>query len=328
MTVITKPSWLNFSYTAGAKTATLSGTPGNSDNGAGSVDISITDNTATIHHTYTLTVVAVNDAPVITAQEVLSMDEDETITLLKSNFTITDVDNIPSDLTLKIMAGNNYTFSGSVVTPTANFSGELSVNVVVSDLNDDSEEFEATITVNPVNDAPVVTSEPDLTVYAGNLYAYVFTATDPDDATLTRSVVQKPDWLAFSESTGVLTGTPTEADKGQHLVILRVTDGKEEVDQDFIITVDGPEGLSDLEAAGIRVYPVPARDYLDIRFESLSESTQLEVIGANGGIVRQATVPARMENYRLDLNGVENGTYYLHIKNTTINNIGRIVIVK
>jgi hypothetical protein len=238
------------------------------------------------------------------------------------------VDNIPSDLTLKIMAGNNYTFSGSVVTPTANFSGELSVNVVVSDLNDDSEEFEATITVNPVNDAPVVTSEPDLTVYAGNLYAYVFTATDPDDATLTRSVVQKPDWLAFSESTGVLTGTPTEADKGQHLVILRVTDGKEEVDQDFIITVDGPEGLSDLEAAGIRVYPVPARDYLDIRFESLSESTQLEVIGANGGIVRQATVPARMENYRLDLNGVENGTYYLHIKNTTINNIGRIVIVK
>ncbi len=328
MTAVSKPSWLTFTHAAGAKTATLTGTPLAVNIGASTVDISITDGHATIHHTYTLTVVAVNDRPVITAQVSLSTNEDVAITLQKAQFTITDEDNPLTDLTLKVLSGINYTATGTTVTPAANFNGQLTVNVVASDLSSDSQPFQAAITITAVNDPPVVNSTPVTDAYTGNLYAYIFTATDADDATLTKSVVTKPDWLLFSASTGVLTGTPALTDKGQHLVILRVSDGKAEIDQDFVITVDGPEGLNDLEAAGIRIYPVPARDYLDIQFGTLLEATQLEVISSTGSVIRKAIVPANSLTYTLDLKGMDNGTYYLHISNNTINNIGRVVIIK
>ena len=109
MTVVSKPSWLIFTHAANARSATLTGTPGNADVGSSSVDISITDGHATIHETYTLEVIAVNDAPVISAQAALSTNEDVAITLQKANFTITDEDNPLTDISLKVQAGTNYT---------------------------------------------------------------------------------------------------------------------------------------------------------------------------------------------------------------------------
>jgi hypothetical protein len=328
MIVISKPSWLTFTHAANARTATLTGTPGNANIGSSTVDISITDGHATIHETYTLEVIAVNDAPVITAQSALTTNEDVAITLQKANFTITDEDNPLTDISLKVQAGTNYTYVGNTVTPAANFNGPLTVNLIASDPGKDSQPFQALVTVNPVNDAPVVSNPPDLNVQTGKLYAYIFSATDVDDATLTKSVIQKPDWLAFSASTGVLTGTPKTADIGQALVILRVSDGKIDVDYDFVIVVDAASSLNDLEAAGIKIYPVPANEYLDIQFEKLTGLTSLEVINSNGSVVSKVMIPANSSDYRLSLTGIETGAYYLHIKNNTINNIGRFVIVK
>jgi hypothetical protein len=328
MTVISKPSWLIFTHAANARTATLTGTPGNADVGSNSVDISITDGHATIHETYTLEVVAVNDPPVISAQSALSMNEDASLTLQKANFTITDEDNQLSEVSLKVQSGANYTFVGNTITPAANFNGQLTVNVIASDPGKDSQPFQAAVTVIAVNDPPVVITTPDLNIRAGNLYAYIFTATDVDDATLTKSVIQKPDWLQFSASSGVLSGTPKAADVGQALVILRVSDGKADVDFDFVIVVDAASGLNDLESAGIRIYPVPAREYLDLRFEKLTDITSVEVINSNGSVVSKVVIQANSSGYRLDLNGIETGTYYLHIRNNTINNMGRFVIVK
>ncbi len=184
------------------------------------------------------------------------------------------------------------------------------------------------IAVNPVNDPPVVSTTPDLNIKAGNLYAYIFSATDVDDETLVKSVVQKPDWLLFSPSTGVLSGTPQAKDIGQALVILRVSDGKADNDFDFVIVVDAASGLNDLEAAGIRIYPVPAKDYLDMQFVKTGESSQLEIINSNGNVVAREVIPAGVSSYRVNLNGIEAGTYYLRVSNNLSNNIGRFVIVK
>jgi hypothetical protein len=328
MTVVSKPAWLTFTHAANARTATLTGTPGNADVGSNSVDISITDGKATIHETYTLEVVAVNDAPVISAQSVLSTNEDAAITLQKANFTISDEDNPLTDISLKVQAGSNYTFVGNTVTPAANFNGQLTVNVIASDPTRDSQAFQTAITVNPVNDPPVVSTSPDLNIKAGNLYAYIFSATDVDDATLTKSVVQKPDWLQFSASSGVLSGTPQAVNVGQALVILRVSDGKADVDFDFVIVVDAASSLNDLEAAGIKIYPVPAKEYLDIHFEKLTDLTSLEIINSNGSVISKVMIQANNSSYRLSLDGIETGTYYLHISNNKMNNIGRFVIVK
>ncbi len=330
MTVNSKPSWLAFDYVDGTKTATLSGTPTNSDVGSSTIDISINDGTATVPYTYQLVVAPVNDAPVISAQIALSTDEDVPITLQKSDFTITDVDNPASDITLSVKPGEHYTANGLVVTPEANFNGQLTVIVVASDLSLASADFATAITVNPVNDPPVVTSTtPDLVAHVGELYAYVFTAEDADaNTTLTKSAIQIPGWLAFSPSTGVLTGTPAFNNEGQTLIILRVSDGIVDVDYNFIIDVQNLSGLTNLESAGISIYPVPAKDFLTIQFERLAEETRLEVISTGGQIIKQVTIPANQTNFELDLNGVNSGTYLLHLKNSTLNNIGRFSVAK
>ncbi len=89
----TLPSWLSLSWTDGARTATISGTPGHSDTGSNSVDISISDGTVTIHDVFVINVIAAAQAPVITGQDPLNMNEDGSITITKSDLTITDSDN-------------------------------------------------------------------------------------------------------------------------------------------------------------------------------------------------------------------------------------------
>ncbi len=97
-----------------------------------------------------------NIAPVITAANSLTMIEDETINIQLSALTVEDVDNsFPTDFTLKIQSGDNYQFNGTVVTPAQDFSGSLSVSVRVNDGLTDSNSFDLTINVTPVNDVPI-----------------------------------------------------------------------------------------------------------------------------------------------------------------------------
>jgi len=74
------------------------------------------------------------------------------------------------------------------------------------------------------------------------LYSYNISATDPDDGdilSITSSI--KPDWLTLidnGDGTGYLSGTPTNADVGDHPVELVVTDSLDQTDtQYFIISV-------------------------------------------------------------------------------------------
>ena len=98
----------------------------------------------------------------------------------------------------------------------------------------------------PANTDPVITSTEVTAVDEDDTYSYTFTATDDDGDDLTLSAPTLPSWLGFTPATGVLTGTPTNADVGDHNVTLRVNDGTIDVDQDFTITVsntnDSPTG--------------------------------------------------------------------------------------
>ncbi|WP_220778171.1 putative Ig domain-containing protein, partial [Shewanella hafniensis] len=70
-------------------------------------------------------------------------------------------------------------------------------------------------------------------------YSYTFAASDTDVGdTLTLSAVTKPSWLSFNTTSGVLSGTPGNADVGAHPVLLRATDTDGlTADQSFSITV-------------------------------------------------------------------------------------------
>ena len=77
-----------------------------------------------------------------------------------------------------------------------------------------------------MNDAPEFTPAPPSTDEDAAV-EYQLTATDIDTdvvaETLTYEAVNKPDWMSVSSS-GVITGTPSNDDVGNHSVTVLVTD--------------------------------------------------------------------------------------------------------
>jgi hypothetical protein len=328
ITAATLPSWLSLSWTDGARTATISGTPGHADIGSNSVDISISDGTVTIHDAFNINVIEAAQAPVITGQNALSMIEDGTITIVKSDLTITDADNSIDQINISVLAGDNYSFNGNTVTPSANFNGQLLVNVKAYDNSEESLPYPVIVTVNPVNDFPVVTTEPDLSATAGVLYAYVLTAEDADQDELYFSVLAKPDWLNFTASTGLLAGVPGEGDVGEHQVLLQVSDGTVTIDKLFTIAVSFETGVTDIPKGHFVMYPIPANDVLHIQFNQLSEETQVEILTASGMVVASKSFPANIDNAELNVSHLGSGVYLCHVKNSSMNKIERFTIVK
>lgn len=98
---------------------------------------------------FTLKVKPVNDAPIIIGVNTnFETYKNEAITIELSDLNVNDVDNnYPDDFTLTILSGNNYTFEGSTLTPSEDFTGNLTVPLTVNDGTDDSEEYDITIEV-------------------------------------------------------------------------------------------------------------------------------------------------------------------------------------
>ena len=88
------------------------------------------------------------------------------------------------------------------------------------------------------NNKPIIESTPEDTAKVGIEYTYEIVATDPDaDDVLTYSLTEKPDGMIINETSGAVNWTPTEAQVGEHQVIIEVSDGEASVSQNFTITV-------------------------------------------------------------------------------------------
>lgn len=128
-----------------------------------------------------------NRKPKIVGQDALSTNEDESITILMSHVDVEDADDwfYPWGFTMTVYSGSNYSLQGHIVVPAPNFSGVLKVPVTVHDGQDESNKFDLQITVNPVNDTPVITGhaaisineDQSVTLQAGHL-----TVSDPDNS--------------------------------------------------------------------------------------------------------------------------------------------------
>lgn len=93
-------------------------------------------------------VIAVNDTPVIISADALTVVENNSIDIFLINLTVTDPDNIyPSDFTITLYDGDNYTYSNNSVTPNTDFTGFLHVPVSVNDGNVNSDQFTVIIDV-------------------------------------------------------------------------------------------------------------------------------------------------------------------------------------
>jgi hypothetical protein len=212
-------------------------TPASNYNGTLTVPVKVNDG-ALDSNTFdlTVTVSAVNDAPVITGQSALSTNEDTALTVLLSDLTVTDVDNTyPTGFTLTVLAGTNYTFTGNTITPASNFNGTLTVPVKVNDGAANSNSFDLTVTVNPVNDAPVITQGASVGVTMSadgspTPFSLTLNATDVDGDTITWSVVTPGavHGTASANGTGAskaITYTPGLHYVGMDSFVVQVSDG-------------------------------------------------------------------------------------------------------
>ena len=202
-------------------------------------DGALNSNTATRN----ITVTKVNDAPVIDSQNPVSTDEDVSFDVTLSDLNVTDVDNTyPTDFTITVKNGPNYSHSGNTVTPALNWNGTLKVAFDLSDgTNTVSDSLD--VTVNAVNDPPEFTSTPITDAYADQYYLYAFTVTDPDAGdVLTYTAVKKPTWATFNYNSQlnhyILTGTPDYTNIGSDSVVISVFDGTLTSYQRFLLTVN------------------------------------------------------------------------------------------
>lgn len=168
-----------------------------------------------------------NQAPEITGQQALSINEDTSIALALSDLIYTDPDNTASELILTATNGDNYTVDGLTVTPVANFNGALTVDVNLNDGNNTSNSFTLTITVNPVNDAPQASD--DSTTVAQDSAATTInvlsndTDVDTDDV-LTITAVSTAGSGAVSTDGTSISYTPSSGFNGQETLTYTITD--------------------------------------------------------------------------------------------------------
>jgi Ca2+-binding RTX toxin-like protein len=239
------PTWLAFDANTGA----FIGIPLQADVGSLGIEITATDSVGrSVSEVFTLTINNVNDAPIV-ADSILdqSTDEDSPFNFTLSAATFADEDSVLGDtLTLSAVLADSSvlpdwlvfdaatgTFSG---TPDNWQVGSYEIQVTATDLAGTSVSDVFTLTVNNVNDNPVLAnalsniatdedapfslSVPGDTFFDDDFIhgdALTLSATLADGSVL-------PDWLVFDATTGTFIGTPDNWDAGSHEIRVTATD--------------------------------------------------------------------------------------------------------
>ena len=218
--VVTQPGHGTLSGTA----PTLIYTPAANYNGADSFTFKVTDGIIdSAAATVSITVTPVNDAPVANAQSVTTNEDTaKTITLSGS-----DVDGNPLTYSVVTQPGHG-ALSGTApnltYTPAVNYNGADSFTFKVNDGTADSASATVSITVTPVNDAPVANAQA-VTTNEDAAAAITLAGSDVEGSPLTYSVVTQPAHGTLSGTAPNLTYTPAANYNGADNFTFVVNDG-------------------------------------------------------------------------------------------------------
>ena len=241
--VLDHPEWISINESTGV----ITGTPANDDVGSHMVTVQATDESgATVQSTFEVNVANVNDAPTVTEIQNTEVHEGHTLSY--------DVSDSFNDVDLQTNTGESITYSlapdapawisvdaetGVISgTPTNADVGTVEVNVVATDEAGESVQETFEVEVINVNDAPTVTPISDTSVNEDAALNYDVSGQfdDADFAygdTLTYSLAPgAPAWVSIDANTGVLTGTPENADVGTSSITVIATDGSGATAQD------------------------------------------------------------------------------------------------
>jgi|GEM_PF-4024418 len=181
----------------------------------------------TLSNIFNVTVLPVNDRPVLLPQPDLFSGVNETVS---GTLKATDVDTPPSNLVFHCLdvppGGIVLTLDqhSGVFTFKSNSIGYSVYHFVVSDGVSQSNTITVNFTVTNMNTPPSFTSKDIVTVYLGEAYHYLVTAYDPDGDPMTLTLVDWPHGMTLSGWN--LTWSPDSSQLGQKQVGLSLSDGK------------------------------------------------------------------------------------------------------
>ena len=188
----------------------------------------------------------VNDPPAITSATSVGATEHQSFSYTA---TASDPENDPLTFTFSNYPGW-LSPSGSQISGTPP-EGATSTSFRVSVSDGELSDLETvTVTVTPVNDAPVLTSPSSVTATEHQLFTYTATASDPESDPLTFAFSNYPGWMTPSDNQ--ISGTPPEGSSSTSFDV-EVSDGSLTDDQTVTVTMqtvnDGPAITSSANAS-------------------------------------------------------------------------------
>ena len=253
-------------------------------NGSEVFNVSVSDGTVSDSQSFTVTVNAVNDAPVANATSSTTVEDQSVVVTLSGS----DVD------------GDNLTFSldsdaanGSVVidgsfatyTPNANYFGDDSFTFSVSD-GLESSSASVSVSVSAVNDAPVLASISDVSFDEDLSGSVSLTADDVDGDELAYSITGGSDIAATLDGSDVSFSAPANYN-GSEVFNVSVSDGAVSDSQSFTVTVNAVNDAPVASATSSTTFEdqdaVIALSGSDIDGDNLTFS--LDSDAANGSVV-------------------------------------------
>nr|WP_321405449.1 Ig-like domain-containing protein [uncultured Carboxylicivirga sp.] len=315
LTAIQIPSWLSFTDN-GDGTARLTGTPLNEhvENSPYSITIRATDRFTTVDHSFSITVINTNDAPVFSSTGITQATEDSPYVY---NIQTEDDDN--DELTITSITRPTWLSFSSQIDGQAQLSGtptndDVGIHAVSLRVFDGTvatfQNFE--ITVSNVNDAPIITSTHIITATEDSEYSYTVTTRDDDGDAVSIIASTLPTWLTItdnSDGTALITGTPLQQNVGINAVLLRISDNTVTRFSGFEITVsnvnDAPVIIENTTS-----FTTPEDVALSISFDEIAQDEDDNLNYSSLQVVSQPTNGTTTIDYTLQTVNYEPNTGY------------------
>lgn len=243
------------SYTCNDNNYTMTANPVLNQNGFTIITILVTDSVGLTSVTsFNLTVTAINDSPVISTISDQIIDEDCITNPLSFSITDADFDNLTlstSSSDLSLVSGENIEISGTganrtvVITPKINAFGTAMITISVTDGNlTDTSSFN--LTVNAVNDMPMISTIGDHTTNELTSYQINYTVTDVESTNLTVTAMSSDTTLIPQNNLTIthtgenytLSITPVMAEAGTTNITISISDGVNITETVFMLTVE------------------------------------------------------------------------------------------
>ena len=282
-----------------------------------------------------VTINPVNDNAVITGYSGSTTTPEETaLTIDMASLAVTDPDNsFPADFTLEIFESTTYTISGAQIIPINDFNGTMTVPVRVSTIENNSEHFNLTIEVTPVNDVPVIEG------YSGELEMdentslefniNSFLVSDPDNTFPDEHSVLVSEGDNYSVNGTSIT--PTTNFTGELSVPVSVSDGTAASTPKILtITVNEVTGISSL-ASSVAVFPIPTENELTLKMDNgFVGDFNIRLVDLSGKVVLDRTIRKNARSFEsvIDLRHIGDGTFVFHVELPGHEVISRRIIIE